>query len=74
MTDEVQARRGEAAWKEQRDAISQRNADVRKRAQAGQKSRESAAENRIREHERREQEQLRALNARIGERRVRRSR
>ena len=72
MTDEVQAKRGDAAWKEQREAIARRNADAQKKAQAEQRSKESVIDGRIREHSAREREQLSELNARLGEQNARR--
>ena len=68
MGDETEARRGEAAWKEQREAISRRNAEAHKRGQAERKVRDRAVETRDRVLAAREAEQLRALNAQIAER------
>jgi hypothetical protein len=65
MSDETPDRRGDAAWKYQRDEISRRNADAHKRAEAQRQSRASVAEARLREDAQRESEQLRDLNARI---------
>ncbi|HEX8065702.1 MAG TPA: hypothetical protein VF520_04155 [Thermoleophilaceae bacterium] len=70
MSEETPAKRGEAAYKEQRDAISKRNADTRKRAKAERESRESVVDARLRADARREAEQLRDLNARIEEQRT----
>ena len=71
MTDEAPGKRGDAAWKEQREAIAQRNAAARKRAQAGQKSRDGVIHERVREDTRRENEHLRALNAHLEKRSAR---
>ena len=65
MTDESPAKRGEAAWKEQRDAVSRRNAAAQKRGQGERHSREGVAAAAARESLNREAEQLRDLNARI---------
>jgi hypothetical protein len=65
MTEETQAKRGEAAWREQREAISKRNADAHKRGQAERKVRERAAETRDRVQAAREADQLTELNERI---------
>ena len=65
MTEEPQAKRGDAAWKEQRDAIAQRNSDARKRAQVEQKTRDGAVDAQLREDAVRERSQLEALNAKI---------
>lgn len=69
MPDEENGRRGDAAWKEQRDAIAQRNADARKRAQAGLKQRAGARDDGVREASLRERADLEALNARIDKQR-----
>ena len=74
MTDETPARSGDAAWKEQRDAISRRNAETHKRAQTEKKSREQVIAERDRADVKRESAQLRDLNARIGEQQSRASR
>ena len=74
MSDETAAKRGDAAWKEQRDAISQRNVDAHKRAQAGRKSRDDVIAERVRDDTLREREQLRELNAQLAKRRARASR
>jgi hypothetical protein len=66
MTEESPAKRGDAAWKEQRDAIARRNADAQKRAVAGKQSRQTVVAASAREEMHREAQQLRDLNARIG--------
>jgi hypothetical protein len=69
MADEHDSPRltGEAAWRAQRDAVEQHNADAKKRARE-----RSAADSALNERERRlaaqEELQLRALNARLGNR------
>ena len=70
MSDETQARRGEAAFREQREAISRRNAEAHKRGQAERKLRESVVATRDRVVAAREAEQLDALNAQISQRRA----
>ena len=74
MTDETPAKRGEAAWKEQRDAISKRNAETRKRGRTEQETNDNAAHARSRAHARDEAEQLHMLNERIAKQRMGRSR
>lgn len=69
MTDKVEAKRGDAAWKTQRDAIAQRNADAHRRAQAEQRSRSGALEARLADDAQRERQQLEALNARLDKQR-----
>jgi hypothetical protein len=65
MTEETPAKRGDAAWKEQRDAISQRNADAHKRAQGERRSRMTQAAATGRADAEREAKQLRELNAKL---------
>ena len=65
MADESQEKRGEAAWKEQRDAISRRNAEAHKRAEGRRKSKASQLEAQQRADAQRESQQLRDLNTRI---------
>jgi hypothetical protein len=57
--------RGEAAWKAQRDTIDQHNAAAKKRAHEQRSATALAANERQRKLERREDAQLRALNARL---------
>ena len=71
MADELQGRSGHAAWKEQREAIAQRNADARKRAQVEQKQRDQAADGELRAASQRERADLQALNDRLDRRRSR---
>jgi hypothetical protein len=71
MTDESQAKRGEAAWKEQREAISRRNAEAHKRAEGRRKSRASQLEAQARAESQRESQQLRDLNTRISKQQAR---
>jgi hypothetical protein len=69
MTDEQSTPRltGEAAWRAQRDAVEQHNADAKKRARE-----RTASARALTDRERRlaaqEEIQLRALNARLGNR------
>jgi hypothetical protein len=65
MTDESPAKRGEAAWNQQRADISRRNAEAHKRAEAGKRTRATVAAQAARAEMDREAEQLRELNARI---------
>ena len=71
MTDEPQPKRGDAAWKEERDAISRRNADAHKRAEGRRKSRASQLDAQARADAKRESEQLRDLNAKISKQQAR---
>ena len=71
MTEESPAKRGDAAWKEQREAIARRNADAHKRAQEKKRSRASVAAATAREGLDREAQQLRDLNTRISKQRGR---
>ena len=71
MTEEPQAKSGEAAWKEQRDAVSRRNAQAQKRALAGKQSKAAVEAATAREANSREAEQLRDLNDRISKRQTR---
>lgn len=70
MTDELQARKADATWKEEREAIAQRNAAARKRAQAERKQRDVVAGDELREVARREREDLQALNAQLDRQRL----
>ena len=69
MTDDIPAKRGEAAWREQRDAVTRRNAAAQKRALGERRSRDTAIAAAARDDMNREAEQLRELNARIAKRR-----
>jgi hypothetical protein len=71
MDEETPAKRGEAAWKDHREAISKRNAAARKRGRAEQESQVSVGQLRSRARARHEAEELRLLNAQIARRRVR---
>ena len=72
MTDEhTPAKTGDAAWKEQRDAISRRNAEAHKRAQSQRKARASSAQEAVRADAQRETEQLRDLNRRLSKQQAR---
>lgn len=75
MTEETTpAKTGDAAWKEQRDAISKRNAEAHKRAAGERKSRASYAQEAVRADAMRESEQLRDLNKRLDKQQARRAR
>jgi hypothetical protein len=66
MTEEESpAKRGDAAWKEQRDAVSRRNAQAQKRALADKQSKAAVVAATAREARGREADQLRDLNARM---------
>ena len=72
MTDEHQpAKTGDAAWKEQRDAISRRNAEAHKRAESRRKSKTNQREAQVRADAQRESQQLRDLNAKISKQQAR---
>ena len=71
MSEEPQVKRGDAAWREERDAISRRNADAHKKALAEKQSRQSQAAVSAREEMDREAKQLRELNARISKQQAR---
>jgi hypothetical protein len=58
-------KRGHAAWKEHRDAISDRNAEARKRGSAERKVALSRVTERRRLEARREAEMLTVINARL---------
>ncbi len=67
MSDDP-VKRGDAAWKEQRDAISQRNAEASARA-AKEFSRDDAVVQRQRQYAAEEQDRLRALNEKLAKKR-----
>ena len=71
MTDEPQKKTGDAAWKEQRDAISRRNAEAHKRAESQRKSKTNQREAQVRADAQRESQQLRDLNAKISKQQAR---
>ena len=71
MTEESPAKRGDAAWKEERDSIARRNADAHKRALEQKRSRATQAAATAREGLDREAQQLRELNTRISKQRAR---
>ncbi|MDQ3934206.1 MAG: hypothetical protein M3340_06195 [Actinomycetota bacterium] len=70
MSDETEAKRGDAAYREQREAISKRNVEAHKRGQEEKKLRERVAQARDRVVAAREAEQLNELNTRISKRRA----
>ena len=63
--DESPAKRGDAAWKEQREAVSRRNAQAQKRALVDKQSKAANQAATAREARGREADQLRDLNARM---------
>jgi len=67
MPAEPEAKRGHAAWKEHRDAISDRNAQARKRGSAERKVALSRVTEQRRVHARLEAEQLSAINAKLAQ-------
>ena len=66
-----EAKRGHAAWKEHRDAISDRNAQARKRGSAERKVALGRVFEARRIHARREAEQVEAINAKLDQARAR---
>ena len=65
---EPEAKRGNAAWKEHRDAISDRNAEARKRGSAERKAALSRVTEQRRVVARSEHELVEAINARLDQR------
>ena len=65
MTDEAKVKRGEAAWREQREATSRRNVEARKRARAERESSDNYRAARRSAGAKQEAEQVRKLNAEI---------
>jgi len=74
MTEESPAKRGDAAWKEQRDDVARRNAEAHKRAVTQKQSRATVAAKAARAEVDRETEQLRELNTRISKQQARAAR
>ena len=68
MSEETQGKRGEAAWKEQREAIAKRNAEAHKKGRAEQRLRDRAVDARDRVRAAQESEELDQLNAQIARR------
>ena len=68
---EPEAKRGHAAWKEHRDAISDRNVEARKRGTAERKVALSRVTDQRRRNALREAEQLHLMNARMTKARAR---
>ena len=68
MSEETPSVRGDAAWKEQCEAIARRNADAHRRSEGERKQREAAGANAARVVVEREAQQLRDLNKRIAKR------
>jgi hypothetical protein len=62
---EPEAKRGDAAWKEHRDAISNRNAEARKRGSAERKVALSRVTEQRRMNARHEHELVAAINAKL---------
>ena len=71
MSEETPAKRGDAAWKEQREAISKRNADAQRRSQDARTQRASQAASTARDDALREADHLRDLNKRLARRQAR---
>jgi hypothetical protein len=73
-TPETPVKRGDAAWREQRDAISRRNADAHKRSQESRNARTSVAMDTERADALREADQLRQLNKQLAKQQARAAR
>jgi hypothetical protein len=69
MTEGPSGARGDAAWKEQREAIAKRNVEAHRRGQAERKTRDRAVEDRDRMEAAREAAQLHELNQQIAKQR-----
>ena len=63
--EQTEGKRGEAAWREQREAIAKRNVEAHRRGQAERKTRDREVESRDRVEAAREAAQLDELNAQI---------
>ena len=72
--EETPAKRGDAAWKEQRDAIARRNADAHQRSQGERTAKASYAATTQRADAVREADQLRKLNDKLAKQQAKRSR
>jgi hypothetical protein len=70
MSDETEAVRGEAAWKQQREAVAKRNAEAHRRGQAERKLHDRSIDARARVRAAREAEELHQLNAELTKRRA----
>ena len=68
---EPEAKRGDAAWKEHRDAIADRNAQARKRGSAERKVALGRITEQRRLNARREAELLHTINTKLGKARPR---
>ena len=68
---EPEAKRGYAAWKEQHEAIAERNAQARKRGSADRKIALSRVSEQRRVDARRERDQLQVLNDKLSKARPR---
>lgn len=62
MSDDTKGKRGEAAWREQREAVSKRNAEARRRGRIERESRERLTTARRRSNAQQEAELLHKLN------------
>jgi len=71
MSEETPVKRGDAAWKEQREAISRRNAEAHKRAVDEKRTRASTVAAHQRAEMDREAELLRNLNTRLSKQQAR---
>jgi hypothetical protein len=65
MSDQTKRQRGEAAWKEQREAISRRNVEARRQGRAERENRDKQIAARLRTDAQREADQVRKLNMQI---------
>jgi len=69
MSEGTSGARGDAAWREQREAVAKRNVEAHRRGQAERRSREEAVDQRDRLEAARESAQLHELNEQIAKRR-----
>ena len=74
MSEETQPKRGDAAWKEQRETIARRNADAHQRSQGARRERASVAASTAKDDALREADQLRELNKKIARQQARKNR
>ena len=65
MSEETPPKRGDAAWKEQREAIARRNADAHQRSQGERNAKQTYAQSAARADAVREADQLRKLNDKL---------
>jgi hypothetical protein len=74
MTEEPEATRGDAAWREQRDAVAKRNVEAHRRGQAEREQKDRAIGARDRVRAAQESDELDQLNKQIAKRRSGRAR